>query len=424
MNRNYERLAWTVLLISFAMCVVLVVGVPLTVQWYIRYSYAGQVVSLDVQEGNLLVTCPGSNVSIGVVNRQEDVCQGREGIQVLTGPTDQGLLNIRTRSTLTTTLATVQIYRSSRVTLQQATTPRFPRLSTEPDHVTMQMDGGRIRVTIPPSLARVMVFQVSTPQALVQLSEGSVSVEMSSQETQVIVREGKAYVVAQASRSGIELLTAQRVVVPTGSGVSSVFPAERNLLAGHSDFREPLGQVWKPYAVEPQIVSESPGDVTILGVEGRQAVDFSRVGTGHAETGIVQEIDRDIRDFGSLQLRVVLRVLQQDVPVCGTLGTECPVMVRIEYLDEAGIPRSWQQGFYYLPDPNTPANPPFCVVCSPRNDHIPVVNGQWHPFESPNLIPILDKLGPPPVLLKSISIYASGHTYQSQVAEIELTGQE
>jgi len=423
MNRNYERLAWTVLLISFTLCVILVVGVPLAIQWYVRYSYAGQIVSLDVQDGNLLVTCPGTDVPIGIVNRQEDVCQGRDNIQILAGPTDQGLLTIRPRNTLTSTLAAVQIYRGSRITLQQATTPRFPDLSAEPDRVTIQMNSGRIRVTIPPSLARVMVFQINTPQALVQLSDGSVSVEVSQQETQIIVREGKALVGAQAAKSSVELLPAQRVVVANGSGVSSVFTAERNLLAGYTDFREPTGAIWKVYTLSPQIEGESRGQVDNVTVEGRQAVDFSRVGQGFAETGIKQDINRDIRDFRSLQLRVWLRVLQQDVPLCGTAGTECPVMVRLDYVDENGEARFWQQGFYYLPDPSS-VNPEFCNTCNPRNIHVRVVNGQWYPFESPNLIPVLNIVGPAPVVLKSVSIYASGHTYQSQVAEIELTGQE
>jgi hypothetical protein len=47
----------------------------------------------------------------------------------------------------------------------------------------------------------------------------------------------------------------------------------------------------------------------------------------------------------------------------------------------------------------------------------------WYPFDPPNLIPTLKQVGPPPVTLKSIWIYASGHTYQSQVAEVQLLGE-
>ena len=422
MRRNYERLAWTVLLLSFAACLVLAIGTPLAIQWFVRYSYAGQRLMLDVQEGAPFVTCSDTNVPFPATSHQDNLCLGRENIQITTGPTDQGMLHIRSRTAVTATLSSVQIYRGTQLWLQQATTPRFHSLSAEPDHVTLQINSGRIRVVVPSNLARALLFQVVTPQALVQLSEGGASVEVRNQETQVTVGEGKAFVVAIANKSVVELAAEQRVVVPTGGGVTDVMPAERNLLAGHSDF-ESLGNIWKPYTLDTQIPGESRGDATNVNVDGRQAVDLSRIGQGFAETGIKQEINRDIRGFQSLQLRMTLRVLQQDVPLCGTAGTECPVMVRLDYVDDNGEARFWQQGFYYLPDPNN-FNPEFCNTCNPRNIHIRTVNGVWYSYESDNLIPILTKVGSPPVFLKSISVYASGHTYQSQVAEVQLLGQE
>jgi len=423
MRHNYERLAWTVLLLSFAACLVLAIGTPLAIQWFVRYSYAGQRLMLDVQEGTPFVTCSDTNVPFPATSHQDNLCLGRENIQIATGPTDQGLLHIRSRTAVTATLSSVQIYRDTQLWLQQATTPRFPSLSAESDHVTLQINSGRIRVVVPSNLARALLFQVVTPQALVQLSEGSASVEVRNQETQVTVGEGKAFVVAIANKSVVELAAEQRVVVPTGGGVTDVMPAERNLLAGHSDFYEPLGNIWKPYTLDTQIAGESRGEATNVSVDGRQAVDLSRIGQGFAETGIKQEINRDIRGFQSLQLRMTLRVLQQDVPLCGTAGTECPVMVRLDYVDDNGEARFWQQGFYYLPDPNN-FNPEFCNTCNPRNVHIRTINGVWYSYESDNLIPILTKVGSPPVFLKSISVYASGHTYQSQVAEVQLLGQE
>lgn len=423
MRQNYERLAWTVLLLSFAACLVLMIGTPLAVQWFVRYSYTGQFVTLDVQEGTLLVTCPSTNVPFPATSRQDDLCQGRENIEITTGPTDQGLLYIRPRNAVTTTLSSVQIYRGTRLQLIRASTPLLSRLSPEPNQAMLRMDSGRIRVTAPPNPARSLLFQIVTPQALVQLSEGGVAVEANNQETQVTIGDGQAFVVAKANRSVVQLARGQRVAVPTGSGVTGAMPAARNLLSGYSDFREPLGAAWKVYTLDPQIAGESRGEATNVSVEGRQALDLSRIGQGFAETGIKQDINRDIRGFGSLQLRIVVRVLQQDVPLCGTAGTECPVMVRLDYVDDNGEPRFWQQGFYYLPDPNN-FNPEFCNTCNPRNIHIRAVSGVWYSFESDNLIPILTKVGAPPVFVKSISIYASGHTYQSQVDEVELVGQE
>ena len=50
MSQNYERLAWTVLLLSFAACLVLIIGTPLAVQWFVRYSYTGQFLKTHLKK--------------------------------------------------------------------------------------------------------------------------------------------------------------------------------------------------------------------------------------------------------------------------------------------------------------------------------------------------------------------------------------
>ena len=425
MRQNYERLAWIVLVLAVAVCCGLTVGVPWALQSYLRYAYIGELVIPEVQEGNLLVTCPGDAIPVAIGEQQDTLCQGREGAVVQAQTNDKGFLTIRSRAAPTTTLATVQLYPGTRVTVQKARAPRFPLFSPEPHRLVLGMESGRIRVKIPANLPRTLFLQVSTSQALVELKEGDTSIEVNNQASQVVVREGQATVTAKAKTNNSSVLVEknQRVAVPTGKGVTEVMPAEQNLLAGDSDFREPLDVVWKIYKKEPEYPNESQGEVFTTTVDGRQAVEFSRDGVGWAETGIKQDINRDIRDLSSLVLRAELRVLQQDVPVCGTMGTECPVMVVIDYVDESGELRSWQQGFYYLPDPNPTPNPDYCKTCNPRNKHVPTTNTVWNQWESENFIPILGKVGAAPVLLKSISIYASGHKYQSQVSEVELLGE-
>jgi len=423
MRQNYGRLAWIVLVLAFAVCVGLAIGVPWALQSYLRYAYTGEIVIPEVQEGNLLVTCPGDAIPVALGEQQDTLCQGREGALVYAQTNDKGLLTIHPRTTPTTTLATVHLYPVTRVTVQKVRAPRFPLFSPEPHRLEMEMESGRIRVVIPANLPRTVSLQVRTPQALVELKEGNTSIEVNSQESQIVVREGQATVTARSNNTSRQVKTAERVAVPTGNGVTEGMPAEQNLLVGSSDFRESLGTLWKPYTADPENPDESRGTVFNISVDGRQAVEFSRDGVGWAETGIRQEINRDIRDLRSLVLRIESRVLQQDVPVCGTMGTECPVMVRIDYVDESGELRSWQQGFYYLPDPNPIPNPEFCKTCNPRNKHLPTTNAEWYPWESDNLIPIMAKVGAAPVLLRSISVYASGHKYQSQVSEVALLGE-
>jgi len=422
MRQNYERLAWIVLVLAFAICAGLFVGVPWALQSYLRYAYTGELVIPEVQEGNLLVTCPGDAIPVALGEQQDTLCQGREGALVHAQANDKGLLTIHPRTTPTTTLATVQFYPSTRVTVQKARAPRFPLFSPEPHRLLMEMESGLIRVVIPADQPRAVSLQVRTPQALVELKEGTTTIEVTSQASQIVVREGQAAVTARSNNTSRQVKTAERVEVPTGNGVTEAMPAEQNLLAG-SDFRESLGTLWKIYTADPEDPREPRGEVLNVSVDARQAVEFTRDGVGWAETGIKQDINRDIRDLRSLALHVELRVLQQDVPVCGTMGTECPVMVRIDYMDESGEVRSWQQGFYYLPDPNLVPNPPYCKTCNPRNNHLPTTNGEWYPWESDNLIPIMAKVGAAPVLLRSISVYASGHKYQSQVSEVALLGE-
>ena len=423
MRQNYERLAWIVLVLAFATCAGLAVGVPWALQSYLRYAYTGELVVPEVQEGNLLVTCPGDAIPVALGGQQDILCQGREGALVHAQANDKGLLTIHPRTTPTTTLATVQFFPGTRVTVEKARAPRFPLFSPEPHRLVMEMESGRIRVVIPADQPRAVSLQIRTPQALVELKEGNTSIEVNSQESQIVVREGQAIVAARSNNTSRQVKAAERVAVPTGNGVTDAMPAEQDLLAGSGNFSESLGTFWKIYTADPEDPNEPRGEVLPVNIDERQAVEFTRDGVGWAETGIKQDINRDIRDLRSLVLHIELRVLQQDVPVCGTMGTECPIMVRIDYVDESGEARSWQQGFYYLPDPNPVPNPPFCKTCNPRNKHVPTANAVWDQWESENLIPILNKVGAAPVILRSISIYASGHKYQSQVSEVALLGE-
>ena len=118
MRQNYERLAWIVLVLAFAACAGLAVGVPWALQSYLRYAYTGELVIPEVQEGNLLVTCPGDAIPVALGEQQDTLCQGREGALVHAQTNDKGLLTIHPRTTPTTTLATVQFFPGTRVTVE------------------------------------------------------------------------------------------------------------------------------------------------------------------------------------------------------------------------------------------------------------------------------------------------------------------
>jgi hypothetical protein len=144
--------------------------------------------------------------------------------------------------------------------------------------------------------------------------------------------------------------------------------------------------------------------------------EFYRDAVNHAEVGITQEINYDVRDFASLELHMTVNIVSQNIlgfGGCGYLGSECPIIVRIDYKDIHGTDREWLHGFYTgSPAEDWPLN-----WWSEKLEA-----GTWQPYNSGNLMQELD--GTPPALIQSVTIHASGHSFDAMVTEMELLAQE
>jgi hypothetical protein len=163
---------------------------------------------------------------------------------------------------------------------------------------------------------------------------------------------------------------------------------------------------------------EKPGLVTIQTVGGQRSAVFERTGEYHAETGMRQSIMKDVRDLSSLRLHFVVRAFDQDVPVCGQAGSECPMMLRIDYKDEDGTDRVYLQGFYAHTD-GSGANPTYNTTSGSRVEHQRIPPSAAFTYDSANLMETLK-----PSQITAITFYSSGHSYRSSVAEVELLGEQ
>ena len=208
----------------------------------------------------------------------------------------------------------------------------------------------------------------------------------------------------------------QRTVVKLNGPPSGVLSPERNLVT-NGNFRLPLSGTWDIYN-DLQNEREQPGTVTIQTVGGQRSAVFERQGAYHAETGIRQTINKNVRDFASLRLHFVVRVFDQDVPVCGQAGSECPLMLRLDYKDQDGTDRSFLQGFYTRQD-GSGANPTYNTTSGSRNEHRRIPPNVAYTYDSANLMETLK-----PAQITAITFYASGHSYRSSVAEVELLGEQ
>lgn len=405
MRSNPERLAWVVLLASFFTCMSLAVLVPLSGRWYILNARVRQNVTLEVQQPPLSVTLAGRDLPVSIAEGHDDI---RERTIVATDATSGRLVMHAPDGSV---IATVQIYDNTEVVLLSARSPRFP-ISRLPHKVVLEVATGRVRVSVSSADGRSAVVEVHTPHGTATLTGGSYEVKVNGTTTEVIVRDGQADVIDNAEHK-MPLGSSERATTD-GKQIVGPLPAERNLLVD-GDFRQSLERQsleedWETY--DKDVQQEPTGTVEVITFEGRPVAWFHRKGIGHAEVGIRQQINYDVRDFTSLVLRLSVQVRGQSLPGCGSLGSECPIIVRIDYKDIHGTDREWYYGFYSVERAATD-------LLNPWDEQVPFRT--WYAFDSGNLIEAFDE---PPALIKAVMIYASGHSFDALVTEVELLAQE
>jgi hypothetical protein len=201
-------------------------------------------------------------------------------------------------------------------------------------------------------------------------------------------------------------------------------PAEQNLIR-NGDFTQPLTGTWELDARPPLDPNEQVGTADVTTDSGRRTIHINRTGSNWGHVGVTQVINRDVQGLTSLRLSLDIQIDIQDVRNCGQYGTECPLMVKIDYVDIGGGAHEWLQGFYWFYDPNPAAGAIRCVTCSPvQYEHMLWPLGEWKNYTSDDLLQIFATGGTPPANIKSITIYGEGHSFDSQFADVQLRANE
>jgi hypothetical protein len=409
MRKNPEHLAWIVLLASFFACIGLAIGLPLGARAYVLSAQRGQNVTLEVQRGTLRVTQGGVGAPIAIAEAYDDIGER----DIITTDLAQGRLVFHASDGEEAVVGSVQLYDNTEVTLSTARSPRFS-ISRLPHKVALNVQTGRVRISIVDTEERPTIAEVVTPHGTFTLTEGSYEVKVNAPTTEVTVRSGQADIHANGGLLSLE--PAERAVIGGGL-VKGPLTATRNLVTS-GDFQSQMDgrpNGWEIYGeqTDPQ---QPPGEIGVVTHEGRQVVSFYRSGTNHAEVGIKQGINYDVRDFASLEMHLAVRIISENIAGfggCGYLGSECPIIVRLDYKDVQGTDRQWQHGFYI----GEPAADWYTYEWAE-----PVPPESWQAYDSGNL---MEEMGDvPPALIKSLTIYASGHSFHAMVTEVELLAQE
>ncbi len=406
----YERVgrqAWILLWIAFGVFMVILIGAPLSINWYVAHATRPMTVRVEPVTGVTLILPADGGDPIAVVETQTI----REGDSVRTDQDARANLAIFDAPDDAESLASVQLRTNSEVALSVARRPRF-QSSHLPRRLELRLHSGRARVTSAAVDGRPLEVVIQTPQGTVKVRQGSAAIAVTNEITEVTARSGQVTVSAQGRE--VVLNKGRRSTIALGKPPSDPQAADKNLVQ-NGDFSQPLETAWRVESIVDarDLSNVTFGSVDVIETGGRNVAYFQRDAKGedanlHSETAIIQEINADVLDVESLVLRFDVRLISQSLPGGGIQSSEFPMMVRIDFIDVNGNPQFWTHGFYMV-DP---------VANWPLRDGEKIPGLVWHAYESPDFMQ--SETFPRPAKVVSIRIYASGHNYRSQAADIEL----
>ncbi len=401
-RRSPALTAWSVLLTAFAIFCALAVLVPVGVARYLRFSTRANLAELATVSGITQLRATGQ-ASWLALSRPRQISQG-DSIQ--TDNAARSMLTIY-QGDSQFVLATVHVFADTLFTLDQASTPRFAG-SSQPNRVALSLVQGRLRLNPGPALGRDLELSVSLPRGEVTVEDGSVALEVTADATEVAVRGGRCLLRSADGHEELVLETGERAVLANDGTILGPLASGRGLVV-NGDFGAGLALAWETYNDQGGDGGSVNGQVMLVDVDGQRVVHLERLGNqqDHCETGVRQQLNRDVSDYVSLRIRADLRLTFQSLSGGGIQGSEFPLIIRLNYRDARGNLQWWYHGFYY----ENPAGFP-----TPSGEMIE--RDLWFAYESPDLIAIQGDLKP--VYLESIQVYASGHDYQSQVSDIQV----
>ncbi len=392
--KSREFMAWAVILVSFASLCIAIAVVILGVRWYTATATARLDGSLKIVRGTVLVQ---ESRRLEWVAASDGMGLG-EGYRVRTDDASQALLTLLDGTQ-------INLFPGSELSVEQLRRLRFSPKSLS---MVLSYRRGKVRAEIGDDGAYKRDFKLSLPtaDATVQLQGGSYSLDSAGETVDMKLRDGARASVKAGGRE-VEVRTGQRITVVRGQAPSAPVAAAREM-AVNGRFQDGLSR-WA--SGNRDVPRNSPaGKVEVVQTELGNAVKLSRTDSNatHAETFLRQEINLDVADFRMLRLFLQLKVNNQSLSGGGYMGSEYPLMVKVQYRSEKGD--NWLvYGFYYQNETDN---------LTTNGTMLP--QGEWVTYSVPQNLMAAE---PAPLRILAIEITASGHDYESLVKEVSLEGE-
>ncbi|MBI4491565.1 MAG: FecR domain-containing protein [Chloroflexi bacterium] len=389
--RFAERRAWVILCAAFlTWCVLAAIGLSALAS-YRATAAEPQRATISVSRG-LASYLPSPGAEPRLIAREH--VEVLEGTVVQSGPNSQAAITLFDGSQ-------VRLLAGTRLGLEAMHTGRFDAASTR---LGLRLEDGPALFAMSGALPSGGAV-VGLGDAQVRLDKGAFLLWAEPGAARISVYEGSA-VVSQRDRQ-VALAAGQRAVAWPGLGLSNAWPLDEDLLL-NGDFSQGF-QGWKPLDdLEVQNDSLGRRRLVPVEVEGQPAIALRVTRetsmNRHAKTGLIQEVNRDVRGFRSLKLRARLQVLSSKLDGGGYAGTEYPMTFVVYYVDDKGGEPNWMHGFFYKNAEHRPAQ-----------FGQPVPQGTWLDYE-------VELMNQPdrPAFIKSIWVLGAGHDFDAQVTDLQL----
>jgi hypothetical protein len=417
-SRSPERIAWAVLSAALLTCCALTVGVPMAGLAFYNSAMTEAGINVQLQAGQMSVWRPNQSESDPPSVVSLDGYDVSGGSLIALSTDSAGLLTAFDRRTEPAqTLFTAQLYANARLRVERVRLPRFPASAAQDEYI-LYLSEGRIQITLPQTDRKFHLQIASDHAAVWTKTPGSYIVEVNSETLRLHVASGSATVMNGANDLAVNLSAGQRTIA-TRSSLAGALPPPRNLVR-NGQFTPPLQPAWTIETRTGQ-PDATPGVVRVTEQPAGSALLLERLGTnlGWGRTGIAQTLDARVDGVRDLRLVIEFAILLQELPVCASLGSECPLLVAITWRDDQENSREWIQGFYAAGTPQMSASTallPDTILANPQRKHVKVPLGQPVRWETDNLLPYLPNVR----TIESLKIYAEGHAVQAQVFAVAL----
>jgi hypothetical protein len=413
---NPQRLAWGVLLISFAIfcsiCVVIIIGVD----YFLFQSSTPLTPQLSLGRG-----------SVGIIDRANPIEQvGRNtmiltpGMVLSTDPQSQSTVGFLDTDNIL--VARVTLSNNSSMTLRRATYPRFDWSRAQPV-IDLVDVAGSVNVDVL-TLDSVLVNIATRANAVVKLQgQGQYSLTSNSAQLSVFNFGGQAVVIAPGAQTGHLISANSRGIVNYETNEFVQKPGFVDLLADGSFSQAMQGvDTTRVWICGNDPGDNPPGEHQFIESDGMRVLRFIRAddATSHGRTSCVQSfgqagMDARSGDFNYLVFRATFNIVYHSLDACGIDGSECPLMLRMDYLDADGEAQKWFHGFYAREAGAQSGYPLRCATCV--QDHEQINPNAWYTYESPNLFSLFEE---PPASIVAVWFYASGHQFDVRVRDVDL----